>query len=252
MSYFEVKSPKRGAALKLDAPFFVIGRGERIPIFHDDPSLSREHAAIVVRKDGVRVRDLGSKNGVILNGKTIGKYAEADVKPGDMLQVGATLLVLREGEPPLRKAAPAAETKSAAGHASLAAAPASAPVAQPAPAPSGSSPTKAEPVSVGASPTAAPAPAPAEAAKPDGTAAPAIAPAPGGPKTELADDDFVPPDQVEEILTTQESEAPGSVSDSATPPPGDETEDLSKTQDSTVLPAVDPSVKKDDKPLELA
>ncbi|MEZ0230758.1 MAG: FHA domain-containing protein, partial [Planctomycetota bacterium] len=76
-------------------------RGERIPIFHDDPSISREHAAIVIKKTGVRVRDLGSKNGVLLNGSQIGKYAEVDVKPGDSLKVGATVLVLHEGEPPV-------------------------------------------------------------------------------------------------------------------------------------------------------
>jgi pSer/pThr/pTyr-binding forkhead associated (FHA) protein len=101
VTYFEVKSPKRGAKLRLDASFFVIGRGERIGIFHDDPSISREHAAIVIKKSGVRVRDLGSKNGVLLNGEPIGKYAEVDVKPGDSLKVGATTLVLHEGEPPV-------------------------------------------------------------------------------------------------------------------------------------------------------
>jgi pSer/pThr/pTyr-binding forkhead associated (FHA) protein len=100
VTYFEVKSPKRGAKLRLDTSFFVIGRGERIPIFHDDPSLSREHAAVVIRKAGVRVRDLGSKNGVLVNGAPIGRYAEVDLKPGDSLRVGATTLVLREGEPP--------------------------------------------------------------------------------------------------------------------------------------------------------
>src|SRR5581483_9244079 len=90
VTYFEVKSPKRGVKLRLDASFFVIGRGERIAIFHDDPSISREHAAIVIRKSGVRVRDLGSKNGVLLNGQLIGRYAEVDVKAGDSLKIGAT------------------------------------------------------------------------------------------------------------------------------------------------------------------
>ncbi|HZU95610.1 MAG TPA: FHA domain-containing protein [Planctomycetota bacterium] len=113
VTYFEVKSPKRGAKLRLDTSFFVIGRGERIPIFHDDPSLSREHAAVVIRKTGVRVRDLGSKNGVLINGAPIGRYAEVDLKPGDSLRVGATTLVLREGEPPkVEPRAPEPEAKS--------------------------------------------------------------------------------------------------------------------------------------------
>jgi pSer/pThr/pTyr-binding forkhead associated (FHA) protein len=101
MSWFEVQSPKRAAKIRLDASFFVIGRGERIAVFHDDPSISREHAAVVVAKGGgVRVRDLGSRNGVLLNGKPIGRYAETDVAFGDKLTIGATTLVLREGEPP--------------------------------------------------------------------------------------------------------------------------------------------------------
>lgn len=107
VAYFEVKSPKRAAKLRLDAAFFVIGRGERIPIFHDDPSISREHAAVVIKKSGVRIRDLGSRNGVLVNGHPIARYAEVDLRPGDSLRVGATVLVLREGEPPVAVAAPA-------------------------------------------------------------------------------------------------------------------------------------------------
>jgi pSer/pThr/pTyr-binding forkhead associated (FHA) protein len=134
MSYFEVQSPKRAAKIRLDASFFVIGRGERIPIFHDDPSISREHAAIVVRKTGlVRVRDLGSKNGVLRNGELIGRYAEIDLAYGDTLRIGGTTLVLREGEPPPREAAarkaPEAE-KPAANRAEATPAPAPAPPAR--------------------------------------------------------------------------------------------------------------------------
>jgi pSer/pThr/pTyr-binding forkhead associated (FHA) protein len=111
VAYFEVKSPKRGARLRLDAPFFVIGRGERIPIFHDDPSISREHAAVVIRKAGLRIRDLGSKNGVLVNGERIARYSEVELKPGDSLRVGATMLVLREGEPPAPEPRPSAAPK---------------------------------------------------------------------------------------------------------------------------------------------
>jgi pSer/pThr/pTyr-binding forkhead associated (FHA) protein len=116
MSWFEVKSPKRAAKIRLDASFFVIGRGERIPIFHDDPSISREHAAIVIKRatGGVRVRDLGSKNGVLLNGKTIGRYAETDVSFGDTLTIGATTLVLHDGEPPAKAKVAQADAKAIA------------------------------------------------------------------------------------------------------------------------------------------
>jgi pSer/pThr/pTyr-binding forkhead associated (FHA) protein len=96
--YFEVKTPRRAARLKLEGSFVVVGRSEPIPIFHDDPSLSREHAALVVSGGVVRVKDLGSKNRVFVNGKAIEKYAEVPLEPGDTIKVGATTLTLRAGD----------------------------------------------------------------------------------------------------------------------------------------------------------
>jgi pSer/pThr/pTyr-binding forkhead associated (FHA) protein len=105
LPYFEVKTPRRAVRLKLEGSFVVVGRGEPIPIFHDDPSLSRQHAAIVVSGGAVHVRDLGSKNGVQLNGKPLVRYSEVVLRPGDVLKMGATTLTLRDGEkPPVEKA----------------------------------------------------------------------------------------------------------------------------------------------------
>ncbi len=98
MPYLEVKTPRRAARLRLEGSFVVVGRAEAIPIFHDDPSLSREHAALVVKDGVVRVRDLGSKNRVFLNGTPLERYAEVPLRAGDTLKMGATTFTLREGD----------------------------------------------------------------------------------------------------------------------------------------------------------
>ena len=54
---------------------------------------SREHAELVCESAGVRVRDLGSKNGVLRNGRPVHDVLLAD---RDELQLGATILVFED------------------------------------------------------------------------------------------------------------------------------------------------------------
>lgn len=50
---------------------FLIGRSAECQLALDDPLVSRKHAALRVSKDGVTVEDLGSRNGVLVNGAKI-------------------------------------------------------------------------------------------------------------------------------------------------------------------------------------
>lgn len=50
---------------------FLIGRSAECQLALDDPLVSRKHAAFRVKKDGVTVEDLGSRNGVLVNGARI-------------------------------------------------------------------------------------------------------------------------------------------------------------------------------------
>lgn len=96
---FAITGPRRRARLRLQGSFFVVGRAEPFPVFRDDPMLSREHLAVVALPDGIRVRDLGSRNGVLLNGERLGRYAEVRLAPGDVLLAGQTeLRLLTEAE----------------------------------------------------------------------------------------------------------------------------------------------------------
>lgn len=96
---FWIEGPRRRARLRLRGSFFLVGRLEPFAVFRDDPMISREHLAVVATDDGVRVRDLGSPNGVLLNGKRLERYAEVPLRPGDVLHAGQTSMrFLREGE----------------------------------------------------------------------------------------------------------------------------------------------------------
>ena len=63
----------------------VIGRDPSCDISEADPLLSRRHVEFVSGASEVVVRDLGSRNGILINGV---KTTQAILRPGDMVQVG--------------------------------------------------------------------------------------------------------------------------------------------------------------------
>ena len=63
----------------------VVGRDPTCDITHDHSLLSRRHAEFVSAGELVVVRDLGSRNGVFVNGT---KTAEHTLSPGDIVQIG--------------------------------------------------------------------------------------------------------------------------------------------------------------------
>jgi signal transduction histidine kinase len=67
----------------------VIGRGADAAVRIPDPESSRAHSAICRRDGCVFLRDMGSKNGTLLNGEPIG---EAPLFNEDRIQIGGTVL----------------------------------------------------------------------------------------------------------------------------------------------------------------
>ncbi len=63
----------------------VIGRDPSCHISDLDPLLSRRHAEFVPRPSGLLVRDLGSRNGILVNGS---KVPEKLLTSGDVVQLG--------------------------------------------------------------------------------------------------------------------------------------------------------------------
>lgn len=61
----------QGSDLELPPGAFVIGRSSTCNLSLDDALVSRRHATITNKADGVWVEDLGSRNGVVVNGTRI-------------------------------------------------------------------------------------------------------------------------------------------------------------------------------------
>jgi pSer/pThr/pTyr-binding forkhead associated (FHA) protein len=84
-----------GSEFALEQETVVIGRGPGVDVAFDDSSLSRKHAALELTQDGFRLRDLGSTNGMVVNGSAVDV---ADLKHGDRFELGTVSFqyVLRE------------------------------------------------------------------------------------------------------------------------------------------------------------
>ena len=78
----------------------TLGRGPGVDVAFDDQAMSRQHAIVEYGAEGFRIRDLGSTNGVQLNGLRI---QSAEVKHGDRLDIGSlefqVVVEEREEEP---------------------------------------------------------------------------------------------------------------------------------------------------------
>ena len=63
----------------------IIGRDPACHVSEPDPLLSRRHAEVIANVHGVSVRDLNSRNGILVNGE---KTREQVLLPGDVVQLG--------------------------------------------------------------------------------------------------------------------------------------------------------------------
>jgi pSer/pThr/pTyr-binding forkhead associated (FHA) protein len=70
---------------RLPSNVTIIGRRQDCDLCIPLMVVSRRHCEINKSREGLKVRDLGSSNGTYLNGKRV---TEAEVKPGDYLQIG--------------------------------------------------------------------------------------------------------------------------------------------------------------------
>ena len=83
--------PDRGRSylIRTEGAFFA-GRDPAAQVPIREEMASRRHFQIDFREGRFKLRDLGSKNGVLLNGK---RFEEgADLSPNDRIQVGETIL----------------------------------------------------------------------------------------------------------------------------------------------------------------
>ena len=78
------RGPSQGSRFLLDQDLSIAGRHPEADIFLDDVTVSRKHAQFQ-RKDGnFQVRDLGSMNGIFVNGQRV---------DGSILEEGSEILI---------------------------------------------------------------------------------------------------------------------------------------------------------------
>ncbi len=74
-----------GSEYALDQSRISIGRGPGVDLAFDDSAMSREHAVVEFYGEGFRIRDLGSTNGVFVNGSSV---QVCKLKHGDRFDLG--------------------------------------------------------------------------------------------------------------------------------------------------------------------
>ncbi len=82
---------KEPLAFPLNKPICLIGRDPDNDLVLDSPTVSRHHARIFLSKEGWRVRDLQSRNGLFANGV---KHEEVLLTAGDVIKLGEVALRL--------------------------------------------------------------------------------------------------------------------------------------------------------------
>ena len=85
-----------GTRHPLRAPGLVIGRGTEADLRINDPGVSRTHVELEVSAEGVKAVDLGSTNGIIVNGD---KVPSARLRDGDVVRIGHTEMTVHIDDP---------------------------------------------------------------------------------------------------------------------------------------------------------
>jgi predicted component of type VI protein secretion system len=91
-----------GCNILLDKPILLIGRHPECDIQIDSRKVSRRHCCIAQVENVLIVRDLGSTNGIRINGVRI---VEGQLKNGDELTIGNNRFRVQWGEVPVAPAA---------------------------------------------------------------------------------------------------------------------------------------------------
>ena len=94
MPYVEVQCPGGIERVDLGDDRLLVGRHHGCQVRRSEPMLSRKHCCIEKSEGGWTLRDLGSRNGTIVNGETTSEW---QLSNGDNIRVGD--LVIRYIDP---------------------------------------------------------------------------------------------------------------------------------------------------------
>lgn len=78
-----------GTHFRIGKECHLMGRGPNVDITLEDQAMSRQHAAIEYDGHAFRIRDLGSTNGIAVNGRVV---QVAELTSGDQIGIGSQVL----------------------------------------------------------------------------------------------------------------------------------------------------------------
>jgi transcriptional regulator with GAF, ATPase, and Fis domain len=91
--------PSKGLVTKLGEGLIRVGSADTNEVTLEDPKISRVHIEVELLPTGLRVRDLGSKNGTFFQGSRIGTV---DLPPsGAVLTLGDSEIAFQPDDPPI-------------------------------------------------------------------------------------------------------------------------------------------------------
>jgi pSer/pThr/pTyr-binding forkhead associated (FHA) protein len=88
-----VRGKPQGKSLAFPRGEFVFGRGAECHIRPNSSWVSRQHCLLRVTENAVELRDLGSTNGTLVNGKRL--IGQRSLAHGDQIQIGPLVFQVR-------------------------------------------------------------------------------------------------------------------------------------------------------------
>jgi predicted component of type VI protein secretion system len=104
-----VQGKPEGKTIPIVGPVFKVGRSPACHLRPNSDLISREHVEIVLGDDSATIRDLGSRNGTMLNGRTL--TGSSVLKSGDLIQIGPLTFAVAVQGATADGAAPATSSK---------------------------------------------------------------------------------------------------------------------------------------------
>lgn len=89
------KGHDTGEKFYVDRPRLTLGRDPGADVFLNDVTVSRNHAVVTVAGGEVSIEDVGSLNGIFVNGVNVDK---AILHDGDRVQIGTFQMVFLTGK----------------------------------------------------------------------------------------------------------------------------------------------------------
>ena len=99
MPTFYVQTTNRNYTFDIDKPEIAIGRELKNDLILDDPRVSRYHAVARKTAEGVTICDLGSGNGVFVNGNRIAPNVDFKLVENDQIKVGSCAITFQNVDP---------------------------------------------------------------------------------------------------------------------------------------------------------